>query len=298
MHNLMQTANQKGLVIPAMNIPYLPMMKPIIQALKDTETFALIEVARLEWEKFEAGSLEQIRDTYETYKDERYTRLHLDHVPVIDEDNKLVDYLEIIGRAIELGYDSVMVDGSRLPLAENIKATKQVTALAHAHNIPVEAELGAVAGHEEGPLPPYEELFASKQGFTDLEEAKQFASETKVDWLSIAFGNIHGAISKAKKNETKISAKLDIDHLKKIHNALAIPLVLHGGSGIPMSYVNDAIINGIAKINIGTEIRQSYEKGLKTSIDFAQNAVYDHVCQITKDSLHIAGKAKQITGNL
>ena len=88
-------------------------------------------------------------------------RLHLDHVPVIDEDNQRVDYLPIFQEAIDVGYESVMIDGSRLPLDENIAATRQVVELAHAAGVPVEAELGAVLGHEDGPLPSYEELFAS-----------------------------------------------------------------------------------------------------------------------------------------
>ena len=67
--------------------------------------------------------------------------------------------------------------------------------MAHAADVPVEAELGAVLGHEAGPLPPYEELFASGLGFTDPAEAKRFVEETGCDWLSVAIGNIHGAIA-------------------------------------------------------------------------------------------------------
>ena len=107
-------------VVPAFNIPYLPMMEPIVRALRDTESFGLIAVARLEWVKFEAGSLEAVRDEYQRVKDPRFTGLHLDHVPVIDEDNEEVDFEEVIHRAIHAGYGSVMVDGSRLPLDRNI----------------------------------------------------------------------------------------------------------------------------------------------------------------------------------
>ena len=140
------------------------MMKPLVQALRDTDSFGLLEVARLEWEKFQACSLEAICETYNQCKDERFTRLHLDHIPVIDEDGKRVDFLSIIRRAIELGFDSVMVDGSRLSLADNIEATRSVVELAHAHGIPVEAELGAVIGHENGPMPDYDELYTSGKG--------------------------------------------------------------------------------------------------------------------------------------
>ena len=117
---LMSAALRLGTAIPAFNIPYHDMMAPVVRALRDTRTVGLITVARLEWEKFQAGSLEAIRDTYAQVKDECFTRLHLDHCPVIDEDQLPVDYMEVIGRAIAAGYESVMVDGSRLVLAENI----------------------------------------------------------------------------------------------------------------------------------------------------------------------------------
>ncbi len=292
---LMKRAYQKKLVIPAFNIPHLPMMEPVVSALKDTQSFGLIEVARLEWEKFQAQSTEAIRDAYEKCKDERFTSLHLDHIPVIDEDHKQVDYLSIIRQAIDLGYKSVMLDGSRLPLEENISATQKVVELAHSQNIPVEAELGAVVGHEDGPMPSYEELFASGEGFTDVQEAKKFVEETNVDWLSIAFGNVHGAISKAKQSEKKVAARLDIDHLKKLQNTSAIPMVLHGGSGIQQKYILEAIENGITKINIGTTIRQAYEKYMNESIDKACQALYDSVCELVTNELRVAGKADEIT---
>lgn len=294
---IMACAYQNKIVIPAFNIPHLPMMEPVIAALRDTKTFGLIEVARLEWEKFSSKSMKATRDTYEKHKDGQFTRLHLDHIPVIDEDHKLVDYLDIIKEAIELGYGSVMVDGSRLPLAENIAATRSVVELAHSNNIPVEAELGAVIGHEDGPMPSYGELFESGQGFTDIEETRKFVKDTKIDWLSVAFGNVHGAISKAKQSEKKVTARLNIEHFKKLQNVAAIPMVLHGGSGIQQQYILEAVQNGITKINIGTTIRQAYEIHIKESVNKAYQAVYDSVCDLVKNELCVAGKADKITGS-
>ena len=134
----MLNARRAGTVIPAFNIPYLPMMAPIVAALRDTEAFGLITVARLEWIKFESRSPRAIYEEYQRVKDERFTRLHLDHVPAIDEDDMRVDYEAVIREAIELGYESVMVDGSRLSLEDNIQATRQVAELAHAAGVPVE----------------------------------------------------------------------------------------------------------------------------------------------------------------
>lgn len=166
-------AREKGKCVPAFNVPHIPMVKPIIEAIRDENSVAMIQVARVEWEKMKAESLERIAEEYDRYKDPAHTLLHLDHVPVIDEDYQRVDYRSLIERAIRAGYQSVMIDGSRLPLEENISATREAADLAHAAQIPCEAELGAVMGHENKVMPPYEEIFASKMGFTRLDEAKR-----------------------------------------------------------------------------------------------------------------------------
>ena len=291
---ILKDAWGKEIVIPGFNIPYLPMMEPVVRALHDTQTFGLIMVARLEWIKFKSGSMKSIRDEYSKLKDLRYTRLHLDHVPVIDEDNLRTDFESIIAEAIELGYDSVMIDGSRLSFKDNMEATRKIVKLAHFAGIPVEAELGAVMGHESGPLPPYDELFASGKGFTSIEEAKRFVDETKTDWLSVAIGNIHGAISAATRTEKKIEARLAIPHLTKISESVKIPLVLHGGTGIAKEYLMQSFKRGIAKINIATAIRQPYEKLMNDSVAAAQEAVYNEMLEIINNQLEIAGSANLI----
>jgi ketose-bisphosphate aldolase len=290
----MTSALATATVVPAFNIPYLPMMKPVVAALGYTGAFGLIQVARLEWEKFQARSLKAIRDEYEAAKDERCTRLHLDHVPVIDEDNQRVDYRAIIAEAIALGYQSVMVDGSRLPLAENIAATRQMAEMAHAAGVPLEAELGAVLGHEAGPLPPYNELFASGKGFTDADDAARFVRETGADWLSVAIGNVHGAITAVRRDKKKVEARLNIEHLKRIRRVTGVPLVLHGGSGIRREYILAAVKEGIAKINVGTAIRQPYEVGAKQSAKAAEEATYRATVAVITSELGIAGSAARI----
>jgi len=291
---IMNTAWLKGIVIPGFNIPYLPMMEPVIRALHDTSTFGLVMVARLEWIKFESGSMKSIRDEYDKLKDLRFTRLHLDHVPVIDEDGLLTGFEKIISEAIDLGYNSVMIDGSRLSLEDNIAKTRRIALLAHKAGIPIEAELGAVLGHESGPLPPYEELFASGKGFTSSAEAKRFVTETEADWLSVAIGNIHGAISAAARVEKKPVARLDIDHLKQINDKVRIPLVLHGGTGIAKDYLMKSFKEGIAKINIATAIRQPYEKLMHESVKKAQDAVYNEMLNIINNEIEIAGSAEKL----
>lgn len=291
---IVRRAWKAGTVVPAFNIPVLTMMEPVVRALADTRCAGLIAVARLEWVKFEAGSLAAVRAEYERVGDERYTRLHLDHVPVIDEDNLLVDYMADIREALRLGYGSVMVDGSRLALDDNIAATRAAVELAHAAGVPCEAELGAIMGHEEGPMPPYEELFAGGRGFTDPAQARRFVAETGVDWLSVAVGNVHGAISKARKTDKKVEARLDIEQLARINAAAGVPLVLHGGTGIRGEYIAAGIRHGIAKINIATAIRQPFERERAKSVSAGQRAVYDAVVALVRDELRIEGSARAL----
>lgn len=288
---IIQRAREAGTAVPAFNIPYLPMMEPVVRAVRAEDSFALVTVARLEWEKFEARSLEAVAEAYFQFRDDRHIRLHLDHVPVIDEDNLTVDTAPLFERAIQAGYQSLMIDGSRLTLEENIRAVQPLVARGHAAGVPVEAELGAVLGHEDGPLPSYEELYASGRGFTDPGEARRFVEETGCDWLSVAIGNIHGAIAVGKRDLKKVEARLNLTHLKKINEMVGIPLVLHGGSGVRAENVREAMKVGISKINIGTEIRQAYEQALRESGDLekAKEAVYQRTRWVIHDSLQVGG---------
>jgi ketose-bisphosphate aldolase len=292
----MITAYKKGILIPAFNAAYPEMVKPICDTLKRLKTFGMCEVARPDIEKFGAIGFDVIYDEYKKHADTEYVSLHQDHVPVIDEDGVEVDYKELLKQAIDLEYDSVMVDGSRLPLADNIRVTREIVEIAHVKKIPVEAELGAVLGHESGPLPPYEELFQSGQGFTRPEDAKRFIEETGVDWLSVSVGNIHGRITGAAKDKKKVQAKLSITHLQKIKKATGIPLVLHGGSGIRREYLLQAIENGLTKINIGTDIRQAYEKTLKKtgSTEKAQEEVSKMIEYLIVDYYNIEGSLQKL----
>jgi fructose-bisphosphate aldolase class II len=295
---IMDGAWQAGALIPAFNVPYLPMMEPVIRAVVDRDAFALIETARLEWLKFGSKGPSAVMAEFMKWTDPDHVRIHLDHVPVIDEDNLEVDYLSIIREAIRLGYQSVMVDGSRLDLEGNIQATRRVVALAHEAGIPCEAELGAVLGHEAGPAPPYEELFESGLGFTDVREAERFVKETGCDWLSVAIGNIHGAVSGALKDTKKTEARLNLDQLERLGLAAGIPLVLHGGSGVRRSDLLAAIKKGIAKVNVGTEIRQAYESALRESghVLAAQDAVFERTSWLIGDYFRLAGTRELVVG--
>ena len=290
-NDVILNAYRNGLTVPAFNIPYLPMMEPVIRAVADQDSFAFVTCARLEWTKFEVGSPSQMMEEFDNWDDPDHIRLHLDHVPVIDEDNLPVDYVPIFEDAIELGFASVMIDASRLDLDGNIAATRVVADMAHAAGIACEAELGAVLGHESGPLPPYEELFASGTGFTDVEQARRFVAESGCDWLSVAIGNVHGAISGAAKDKKKVEARLNLEHLELLRDATGIPLVLHGGSGVKQENVLEAVKRGIAKVNVATEIRQAYEVALAPAGDVsaAQEAVYERTAWLLRDYFGVSG---------
>ena len=295
--DIMRRAFQKGIVIPAFNIAHLPMLKPVVDTLKELKAFGLVEVARPDVEKFGAKSFRAVRDDFQKLADPRCCRLHQDHIPVIDEDGKRVEWRPLIQDALKLGYHSVMVDGSRLPFEENAAVTRETVQMAKPFNAAVEAELGAVLGHEAGPMPPYEELFRSGKGFTRPEDAARFVKETGVDWLSVAVGNIHGAISGAAKNQAKVEARLNIEHLKKLAKATNVPLVPHGGSGINQQCVLDGIKAGIAKINVGTNIRQPYDKALLDrpgDIAYAQSKVAETMRDLIVNYYHIAGSAEKL----
>jgi fructose-bisphosphate aldolase, class II len=271
--SIVSAARTAGKVVLAFNVPYLPMIRPVIAAVADADAFALIEVARLEWCKFESGGPAQVMAEFERWHRPEHVRLHLDHVPVVDEDGHGVDYEPILRNAIALGYGSVMLDGSRLPLDANIAATRRVVQIAHAAGIACEAELGAVLGHESGPPPDYDTLFATGRGFTAVADAGQFVHDTGCDWLSVAVGNIHGAVTGVLRHGAKPEARLDLDRVEALSLATGTPLVLHGGSGIRHQHVLEAVGRGIGKINIGTEIRQAYEAALPEGVTAAQRAV-------------------------
>ncbi|MCI5839864.1 MAG: class II fructose-1,6-bisphosphate aldolase [Peptoniphilaceae bacterium] len=140
--------------------------------------------------------------------------------------------------AIEAGFTSIMFDGSSLPIEENIEKTKEIVALAHSKGISVEAEVGGIGGEEDGVVGEGE--------LADPKEAKQVV-DLSVDFLAAGIGNIHGVYPENWKG-------LNFDRLSQIREAIGdVPMVLHGGTGIPEEQIKKAIERGVSKININTE---------------------------------------------
>lgn len=295
-NDILHAALGMKIAIPAFNIAHLPMTEPITRAVADQDSFALIEVSRIDWMKFGAKSPAAVIQEFAKWANPAHVRIHLDHVPVIDEDGEQVDYRGIIEEAINIGYQSVMVDASRLPFDQNVTATRVIAEMSHRAGIACESELGAVLGHEAGPLPPYDEMFASGLGFTRIDEASRFVRKSECDWLSVAIGNIHGAVSDALRDQVKVQARLSLAHLDRLALATRIPLVLHGGSGIKQEDVLAAMKSSIAKINVGTELRQAYETELKATkiVAYAQTAVYDRTASLIRDWFKLSGICKAL----
>ena len=258
---IMQSACEKHVLIPAFNIAYLPMMRPVVRTLERLNTFGLAEVARPDVEKFGAKSFAAVVAEFRKEANPEFAALHLDHVPVIDEDGKRVDWEKVIREGLDLGFESVMVDGSRLPLEENIAVARKMVEMSHPA-VAVEAELGAVLGHEAGPLPPYEELFRTRKGFTDPARGAAFRGGERRG-LALRGRRQHPRRDH-RRGEGQGQSRRAAAHRAPgvLRKAAGVPLVLHGGSGVQKQSVLDGIRNGIAKINIGTEIRQAYEKSL------------------------------------
>ncbi len=156
--------------------------------------------------------------------------IHLDHGATFEQ----------CAQAIQAGFTSVMIDGSHLPLEENIALTKKVVELAHIHGVSVEAELGRIGGEEDDlVVEDAEAMYAIPS------ECEQLVRETNVDCFAPALGSVHGPY----KGEPKLGFK----EMEEVRNLTNVPLVLHGGTGIPTKDIKRAIELGTAKINVNTE---------------------------------------------
>ncbi|RJQ27668.1 MAG: class II fructose-1,6-bisphosphate aldolase [Peptococcaceae bacterium] len=169
--------------------------------------------------------------------------LHLDHGTSFEQ----------AVQCIRHGFSSVMIDGSRLPLAENIALTRQVVAVARSVGVSVEAELGKIGGTEDNITVSEREAL-----FTDPDEAKTFVRETGVDSLAVAVGTAHGRY--------RGTPELDFPRLQKIRSKVNIPLVLHGSSGVPDDAIQEAIRLGVRKVNIDTNIREAFILSMRQTL--------------------------------
>lgn len=164
---------------------------------------------------------------------------HLDHGYTLDE----------CRQAIDAGFTSVMFDGSRKPLQQNIDETAEIVSIAHAAGVSCEGEIGFV-GYDGG----------EESNGTDPQEAARFASETKVDAMAVSVGNVH--------LQQSAGAELDAKRIADIQALTDIPLVIHGGSGVPSTQRRElAQHSSICKFNIGTELRMAFGNALRSAVN-------------------------------
>lgn len=194
--------------------------------------------------------------------------LHLDHG----------SSFEICQKCIDAGFTSVMIDASHYPLLENINITKRVVEYAHSKNVTVEAEIGQIGGSEDD--------MEGKNYNAKLEDVITLVNSTHIDSIAPALGSVHGLY--------KGKPKLDFITMKKISENVSIPLVLHGGTGIPDNLIQEAIRNGINKININTELQIAWASEVRKFLKENETA-YDPRKVITSGEKAIKKVVKEKT---
>jgi len=205
--------------------------------------------------------------------------LHLDHAT--DHD--------MIKACINAGFTSVMIDASMKSYEENIAETSSVVEYASKFGCSVEAELGKVGGKEDNV-----DTDEPEAAFTDPADVPRFVRETGLDALAIAIGTVHGFY--------KSEPKLDFERLAAIAKVTDVPLVLHGGTGVPVEDFKKAIKLGMSKINVGTELKATYAKAVRESLAAKPNeidprkfmgAVKDRCSEVVQEKIDIFGCANR-----
>lgn len=226
MKDLLRRAEEKNIGCGAFSVGNMEMVRGAIRAAEELDTPIILQIAevRLKNSPLHLMGPMMVQAAKEAKVD---VAVHLDHGLTF----------ETVDKALELGFTSVMLDASTLPFEENIARVKAVVEKARKYGATVEAELGLVGGSEDG---------SCDHGIrcTDPDDAVVYARETGIDALAVAIGNAHG--------NYPVAPTLAFDVLKKIHEKVDIPLVLHGGSGITDKDFQRAISLGIRKVNIAT----------------------------------------------
>lgn len=279
MKDLLADAQKRNYAVGSFSVANMEMVLGVIKAAEETQSPIILQIAEV---RLNHSPLALIGPLMVAAAEEASVpvAVHLDH-------GKTPCCIE---QALDIGFTSVMFDGSHLPVEDNIEITKGIVEIAREYGAAVEAEIGCVGGSEDGS----EDIAIN---CTSPEQAKRFAEETKVDALAIAIGNAHG--------NYKEEPKLRFDILEKVHELVKTPLVLHGGTGISEDDFIRCHQNGIKKINIATatfdsverSVRESYEKGEIHGYYDLHQAEIEGAYQNAKRHMEIfysVGKAEEI----
>lgn len=215
-------------------------IQAIIEAAEELESPIMIQVGQKVIQTIGMEPMKYLIDYYGRNSSVPIA-IHLDHSRELSQTAK----------AIQLGFQSVMFDGSSLPFEENTKITNHVAMIAHELGIGSEGEIGKIGGTEDDISIDEKDAL-----ITTVEEAKAFSEATKVNYLAVSIGTAHGIYQQ--------TPNLRFERLEAIAKAVQKPIVLHGGSDVPDEQVKKAIQLGVAKINVDTELRQAFTHGVQS----------------------------------
>lgn len=251
MKEMLEKAKEEKYAVGQFNINNLEFTQAILQAAEEEQSPVILGVSEgaaryMGGFGLVVAMVEELMAAYEVTVP---VAIHLDHGSSFE---KCV-------QAIDAGFTSVMIDGSHLPLEENIALTKRVVDVAHALGVSVEAELGRIGGEED-------DVIVAEEAYAIPAECEQLIRETNVDCFAPALGSVHGPY----KGEPKLGFK----EMQEVMELTNVPLVLHGGSGIPLKDIQKAISLGTAKINVNTENQIAATKAVRAFIE-EKPEVYD-----------------------
>ena len=230
-NDLFDYAKKRNLILPAFNTTNLEMTKAIILGLNDAQLPGFIQISS---NNLKLSNPDVIAYLANVFMEGITTPigLHLDHGKSFED----------VQACVKAGFTSIMVDASNLDYEDNIREVQKTVQFCHDYNIPVEAELGAIAGKEDDNI-----LEADCK--TDPNLVRDFVERSGCDILAVSIGNVHGLEAKP---------KIDIPLLKKISEVTPVPLVLHGGSGIDFDLIREMRNYKMIKVNYGSDLRRAY----------------------------------------
>ncbi|MGI6782475.1 MAG: class II fructose-1,6-bisphosphate aldolase [Acholeplasmataceae bacterium] len=241
--DMLKKAHKEGYAVAQININNLEWTKLVLQVAEELKSPVILGVSEGA-ARYMGGFrtvMAMVRELHDHFKVTVPVAVHLDH-----------GTYEGALAALEAGFTSIMYDGSSLPFEENIKKTIEIVKLCHAKGVSVEAEVGSIGGEEDGVIGEGE--------LADLEESRRMA-ETGIDMFAAGIGNIHGPYPANWKG-------LNFERLREIQEVTkGIPLVLHGGTGIPGDMIKKSVALGVSKINVNTELQQAFAAATRKYIE-------------------------------
>ncbi|MBC8332772.1 MAG: class II fructose-bisphosphate aldolase family protein [Anaerolineae bacterium] len=238
---LLTTAQAENYAIGAFNVYNLEGVRAVIAAAEAENSPAMLQIHP---GSLKHGGLPLVALCLAAARQAKVPfSVHLDHSSAAQD----------IKTALQAGLVSIMADGSHLKYDDNVTFTRQMTTLVHQHGGFVEAELGRLTGTEDDLTVP-----EHQSKLTDSDQAIEFVNQTQIDALAVCIGNVHGRYHRP--------PQLDFQRLEAIRNNVAVPLVLHGASGLPNSMIEKSIEFGVCKFNVNTEIRGAYLTSLKENL--------------------------------